>query len=69
MYSAPHDGCLHAALRQELRGRFDQTHQALWMVQQWPAQGWLESMTVCTMLVDGDAEREAGSGVGIQVAG
>ncbi len=67
MYTAPHDGRLYSALRQELRGRFDQTHQALWMVQQWSVQGWLESVTVCTMLEDGGAERESGSGVGVQV--
>ena len=67
VYAAPHDGRLHTALRQELRGYFDQTCQTLWMVQQWPEAGWMESVTVFPSGGQGGVAPEGETDAGVQV--
>lgn len=67
IYAAPHDGRLHTALRQELRGYFDQACQTLWMVQQWPEAGWRESVTIYPSSGQGGVALEGDMDTGVQV--
>ena len=67
VYAAPHDGRLHCALRRELCGCFDRTHQILWAVEKWSTEGWTESVTIHTQSASDDVVLGGETGLGVSV--